>query len=49
VKEATKTLDNADAYRGFLTNYFAKISLFKEILPYEAWAKSEGLFDVLKN
>ena len=38
VKEATKTLDNADAYRGFLTNYFAKISLFKEIHPYLVWA-----------
>ena len=36
--EQAKAPDNADAYRGLLTHYDAKISLFKEILPYEVWA-----------
>ena len=36
--EQAKALDNADAYRGLLTHYDAKFSLFKEIHPYLAWA-----------
>ena len=36
--EQAKAPDNADAYRGLLTHYDAKISLFKEIHPYPVWA-----------
>ena len=38
MEEKAKTPDNAVAYRGFLTHYAAKISLFKEIHPYLVWA-----------
>ena len=38
-----KTPDNAVAYRGFLTHYAAKISLFKEIHPYLVWALPYGV------
>ena len=36
--EQAKAPDYADAYRGLLTYYDAKISLFKEIHPYLVWA-----------
>lgn len=42
--EQAKAPDDADAYRGLLTHYDAKISLFKEIHPYLVWANSEGRF-----
>jgi len=38
VAEQAKAPDDADAYRGLLTHYDAKSSLFKEIHPYLVWA-----------
>ena len=43
--EQAKAPDNADAYRGRLTHYDAKISLFKEIHPYLVWAKLPLFFN----
>ena len=42
--EQAKAPDDADAYRGLLTHYDAKISLFKEIHPYLVWALKQGIF-----
>ena len=39
VQEKAKPSDNANAYRTVLTHYCAKISHFKEILPYVVSAK----------
>jgi len=44
VQEKEKTPDKADAYRAFLTNYCAKISHFKEILPCGVSAYGEAVF-----
>ena len=44
VAEQAKAPDDADAYRGLLTHYDAKISLFKEIHPYLVWALKQGIF-----
>ncbi|MBQ3551002.1 MAG: hypothetical protein IJA41_08510, partial [Clostridia bacterium] len=44
VAEKKKPPDNADAYRVALTLYDAKFSLFKETLPYAAWALNLRFF-----
>ena len=44
MQEKEKPPDNADAYREVLTNYCAKISHFKEILPYGKSAFEQLVF-----